>query len=138
VRLIRVFGIAGLAIGMAACQNTGGSSGAVKGLAKAAAISTTTSPHATVPPTTSRPPTTLPPTTTTHPTTTSPSTTTTPPTTAPPVTAAPVGCHPISNENTCYEPGEFCRDSDHGAQGVAGDGKAIVCTDNDGWRWEPE
>jgi hypothetical protein len=35
-------------------------------------------------------------------------------------------CHPLSNEGTCYEPGEFCRD-----------GKTIICKDNDGWRWEP-
>jgi hypothetical protein len=37
----------------------------------------------------------------------------------------------------CYEPGEYCRDSDHGSSGVAGDGEAITCEDNDGWRWEP-
>ena len=24
-----------------------------------------------------------------------------------------------------------------GASGVAGDGKKIVCEDNNGWRWEP-
>lgn len=46
-------------------------------------------------------------------------------------------CYPLSNEGTCYEPGEFCRDSDHGATGIAGDGEKIVCEDNDGWRWEP-
>jgi hypothetical protein len=56
------------------------------------------------------------------------------PTTAPP---APVGCHPLSDEGTCYEPGEFCRDSDHGVTGLAGDGETITCEDNDGWRWEP-
>jgi hypothetical protein len=43
----------------------------------------------------------------------------------------------LSDENTCYEPGEYCRDSDHGASGVAGDGEAIMCENNDGWRWEP-
>jgi hypothetical protein len=53
----------------------------------------------------------------------------------PPPTAA--ACHPLSDEGTCYEPGEFCRDSDHGVVGVAGDGKTIECEDNDGWRWEP-
>jgi hypothetical protein len=57
-----------------------------------------------------------------------------PPTTAP---AAQAGCHPLTNSGHCYEPGEFCRQSDHGMSGVAGDGKAIVCEDNDGWRWEP-
>jgi hypothetical protein len=53
----------------------------------------------------------------------------------PPPTAA--SCHPLSDEGHCYEPGEFCRDSDHGVTGVAGDGKTIKCEDNDGWRWEP-
>ena len=74
-----------------------------------------------------------------------PSTTTTapplPPTTAPPppptATAAPASCHPLTAGGNCYEPGEFCRDSDHGVTGVAGDGKTITCEDNDGWRWEP-
>jgi hypothetical protein len=64
------------------------------------------------------------------------------PSTAPaaaPTQAAPTsaGCHPLSDEGTCYEPGEYCRDDDHGTSGVAGDGKAIICEDNDGWRWEP-
>jgi hypothetical protein len=63
---------------------------------------------------------------------------TAPPSPAPaplPTTAA--SCHPLSDEGTCYEPGEFCRDSDHGVTGVAGDGETIRCEDNDGWRWEP-
>jgi hypothetical protein len=61
---------------------------------------------------------------------------TSPPAPAPaPPTAA--SCYPLSDEGTCYEPGEFCRDSDHGATGVAGDGERIECEDNDGWRWEP-
>ena len=51
--------------------------------------------------------------------------------------ATPAGCHPMSDEGTCYEPGEYCRDDDHGTSGVAGDGEAITCEDNDGWRWEP-
>ena len=54
---------------------------------------------------------------------------------APPATAA--SCYPLSNEGTCYEPGEFCRDTDHGTSGVAGDGEKITCEDNNGWRWEP-
>jgi hypothetical protein len=41
------------------------------------------------------------------------------------------------NEGTCYEPGEFCREGDHGVSGVAGDGQKIICEDNNGWRWEP-
>lgn len=58
-----------------------------------------------------------------------------PPPPSPSPTAA--SCYPLSDEGTCYEPGEYCRDSDHGASGVAGDGERIVCQDNDGWRWEP-
>ena len=56
---------------------------------------------------------------------------------ATPSSTASAGCHPLSDEKTCYEPGEICRDTDHGLSGVAGDGKAIICEDNDGWRWEP-
>ena len=60
---------------------------------------------------------------------------------APPqTTAAPppqAGCYPLTNGGNCYEPGEFCRTSDHGVTGVAGDGKAIKCEYNNGWRWEP-
>ncbi len=51
--------------------------------------------------------------------------------------AATSSCHPLTNNGKCYEPGEFCRNSDHGATGVAGDGKTIVCEFNNGWRWEP-
>lgn len=56
-----------------------------------------------------------------------------------PVAGAPAtasSCTPLSAEGTCYEPGEYCRDDDHGASGIAGDGESIVCEDNDGWRWE--
>ena len=62
-----------------------------------------------------------------------------PPSTTAPAAApsTPSGCYPLSDEGTCYEPGEYCRDSDHGASGVAGDGESIICEDNDGWRWEP-
>jgi hypothetical protein len=55
---------------------------------------------------------------------------------APPASAAATSCHPLTNGGKCYEPGETCRNSDHNASGVAGDGKAITCEDNDGWRWE--
>jgi hypothetical protein len=51
--------------------------------------------------------------------------------------SSPSGCHPQTNKGNCYEPGEMCRKSDHGASGVAGSGESIVCRDNDGWRWEP-
>jgi hypothetical protein len=63
---------------------------------------------------------------------------------APPQTTAPAaapttpsGCHPLTNGGNCYQPGEYCRNSDHGMSGVAGDGERIVCEDNNGWRWEP-
>ena len=56
---------------------------------------------------------------------------------APPASSAPATCHPLSNAGHCYEPGEYCRTSDHGASGVAGDGEAIKCEDVNGWRWEP-
>jgi hypothetical protein len=62
---------------------------------------------------------------------------TAPPTHVAPATAAAHSCYPLTNGGNCYEPGEFCRKSDHGAHGVAGDGKAIACEDNNGWRWEP-
>jgi hypothetical protein len=55
----------------------------------------------------------------------------------PPPPGPPPGCHPTTSTGHCYEPGEFCSDADHGLTGVAGDGKAIECEDNGGWRWEP-
>jgi hypothetical protein len=66
-----------------------------------------------------------------------PARTTPAPPPAPPASTARASCYPLSNEGTCYQPGEFCRNADHGKTGVAGDGKAIKCEDNDGWRWEP-
>jgi hypothetical protein len=63
--------------------------------------------------------------------------TTPPPAAQPPAPQPQASCYPISDEGTCYEPGEFCRDDDHGMTGLAGDGETIVCEDNDGWRWEP-
>ena len=98
-------------------------------------VSVPAPPAPTVPPTTQAPPPPPP-----APTTPPPPPPATPPpaTQAPPAASpAPTGCHPLSDEGTCYEPGEYCRDDDHGASGVAGDGEAIVCEDNDGWRWEP-
>jgi hypothetical protein len=64
------------------------------------------------------------------------------PTTAPSSTSTPspaptTSCHPLSDENTCYEPGEYCREADAGMTGVAGNGGSIICEDNDGLRWEP-
>ncbi len=59
-----------------------------------------------------------------------------PPAAAPPATA-PAGCHPLSSGGNCYKAGELCRTADHGLTGVAGNGEAITCEDNNGWRWEP-
>ena len=52
-------------------------------------------------------------------------------------TPAPAQCYPLTNSGHCYEPGEYCRASDHGATGVAGDGETITCEDKNGWRWVP-
>ncbi len=68
------------------------------------------------------------------PTTTSPLSTPTPTAPTAPTTA---GCSPIDNEGGCYEPGEYCRNDDHGATGRAGDGQTITCEDKNGtWYWE--
>lgn len=54
-----------------------------------------------------------------------------------PAPAPSTGCHPLSNSGTCYRAGEYCRDTDHGVIGIASNGEAIICTYNNGWRWEP-
>ena len=59
------------------------------------------------------------------------------PTAAPAPPSPPGGCHPIASTGNCYEPGEFCPHADAGMTGVAGDGQAIICEDNNGLRWEP-
>jgi cardiolipin synthase len=51
--------------------------------------------------------------------------------------AAKASCYPLDNEGGCYEPGEYCRDDNHGQSGVAGDGVPITCEDRSGWLWEP-
>jgi len=56
------------------------------------------------------------------------------PTPSPP---PPSGCYPKTSSGHCYEPGEFCPHADVGMRGVAGDGEAIICEDNNGLRWEP-
>lgn len=56
---------------------------------------------------------------------------------AAPSPSSPAGCYPRTSAGNCYEPGEYCPDADHGMHGVAGDGEAIVCENNNGWRWEP-
>jgi hypothetical protein len=64
-----------------------------------------------------------------------------PPTSAAPAPStsapAPSGCYPKTSSGHCYEPGEFCPHADTGMSGVAGDGEAIICEDNNGLRWEP-
>jgi phosphatidylserine/phosphatidylglycerophosphate/cardiolipin synthase-like enzyme len=59
------------------------------------------------------------------------------PSPTPTPTPTPSGCYPKTSSDNCYEPGEYCPNADHGMSGVAGDGKAIVCENNNGWRWEP-
>lgn len=58
--------------------------------------------------------------------------------TAPTPTPTPTACYPLTSSGSCYEPGEYCPTADHGMSGVAGDGKAITCENNNGWRWEPQ
>jgi hypothetical protein len=54
----------------------------------------------------------------------------------PPPPPAPAGCYPKTPSGNCYEPGEFCSSAEHGQSGIAGDGKAITCTqDGSYWRW---
>jgi hypothetical protein len=60
-----------------------------------------------------------------------------PSTVSSPSAAPPAGCSPKTDSGNCYEPGEFCRSTDHGMHGIAGNGEPIVCADNNGWRWEP-
>jgi cardiolipin synthase len=69
---------------------------------------------------------------------TAPPPTTSLPTSAPPATnPTTAGCTPIDDEGGCYEPGEYCRDDDHGTTGRAGDGQTIACEDENGtWYWE--
>jgi hypothetical protein len=43
----------------------------------------------------------------------------------------------MTSSGNCYSAGEFCSDADHGVSGTAGNGEAITCEDNNGWRWEP-
>lgn len=54
-----------------------------------------------------------------------------------PAAPAPSSCYPLTDAGNCYEPGEYCRASDSGTTGLAGDGESITCTNNDGLRWEP-
>jgi phosphatidylserine/phosphatidylglycerophosphate/cardiolipin synthase-like enzyme len=69
--------------------------------------------------------------------TSAPATTTPSTSRAPTTSPVAAGCTPIDNEGGCYEPGEYCRDDDHGTTGRAGDGQTITCADENGtWYWE--
>ena len=68
-------------------------------------------------------------------TTSAPPPTTTSPTPQSPPTGS-AGCYPIDDEGGCYEPGEYCRDDNHGATGRAGNGDTITCEYDNGWYWE--
>jgi phosphatidylserine/phosphatidylglycerophosphate/cardiolipin synthase-like enzyme len=65
-----------------------------------------------------------------------------PPATPPTSPALPTnptasGCYPIDDEGRCYEPGEYCRDDDHGSTGRSGNGQTITCeVENGTWYWE--
>jgi hypothetical protein len=114
----------------------GGSSNSTeRTFAPTSATSSTTSTTAT---TTTMPPTTVP--TTAQPTA-PPTVPPTAPPTDPPTVAPPPPpqqtCYPLSNGGNCYQAGQFCRATDHGASGISGSGQAITCVDNNGWRWEP-
>jgi hypothetical protein len=134
-------------IGIAAAASSSSSTPAVTSSPIAKAPAVTASPTVTKTATATQTVTTAPPTTPAPPATpaqtaaavqqTAPSTPAQTTSAAPPASTAPASCYPLSNAGHCYEPGEFCRASDHGVSGVAGDGKAIKCEDNDGWRWEP-
>ena len=66
-----------------------------------------------------------------------PPTSATTPSAPTPTTAGAVACSPIDDEGGCYEPGEYCRDDDHGMTGRAGNGQVITCEDDNGtWYWE--
>ena len=54
-----------------------------------------------------------------------------------PPTSTGSACYPKDNEGTCYEPGQYCRDDDHGATGRARNGDPITCDYKNGWHWEP-
>ena len=66
-----------------------------------------------------------------------PAATTSPTSAQSPTNPTTAGCSPIDDEGGCYEPGEYCRDDDHGMTGRAGDGESIICEDENGtWYWE--
>jgi hypothetical protein len=123
---VRVALLAVITVSAAACNSNPPGPADIKPVASAAASSPaqatpTQSPAPAPTPTTQVPP--------------PPAPVTQPPAAPPP---PPAGCYPLSDEGTCYEPGEYCRDRDAGMTGLAGDGETIVCENNDGLRWEPQ
>jgi len=52
-----------------------------------------------------------------------------------PVAALLASCYPTTDSGGCYQPGQYCPESDHGKTGVAEDGTQIICQNNNGWRW---
>ena len=54
-----------------------------------------------------------------------------------PAASPTTSCHPTTAKGHCYEPGEYCRKSDLGKSGLAGDGAKITCKYSDGrYRWQ--
>ena len=130
-----------LLVGTGVCVSALASSPRTQPGARAASVTSTDAATPTATATPTRTPTAAPtaiPTAPPAPTATPP-VAAAPPATAPPAPppATPAGCYPLTNSGTCYEPGEFCRTTDHGRTGRAGNGEAIVCEYNNGWRWEP-
>lgn len=58
------------------------------------------------------------------------------PSTAVPAPSAAASCYPLTSSGNCYAPGQYCRNTDHGKSGIAGNGQRIVCKNQNGWRWE--
>lgn len=56
--------------------------------------------------------------------------------TAPQSPASASSCRPLSNSGHCYYAGQYCRHADYGVRGIAGNGKRIICTTNNGIRWK--
>ena len=150
-RLIRVCGVAVAALIVFPVVGCGGTGGGLAPSSSPAASVASTTPAPTQATSASTPPAVTATTASPKPAPTHRRTPTAAPTHAPAAThtspparvtpthsasAAP-SCYPLTNGGNCYEPGEYCRNSDHGVTGVAGDGKAIKCEDNNGWRWEP-
>ncbi|MFF8020017.1 hypothetical protein ACFZDJ_02585 [Streptomyces sp. NPDC007896] len=44
-------------------------------------------------------------------------------------------CSIVSNSGNCYEAGQYCRNSDHGASTTDAGGAGITCAYRNGWRW---